>query len=362
MPKKTKLRIDDPQPKSGSSIFLLLLAAVFLLYGLRQTFVMRVQKYNLPRPETQFNRQNETDKCLGSKSLFYHDQRDQLPVVTSANPLEESFGQLKSEVLAEDDPGKREELIAAFTMKIDEVNAPVLLEYLLKSDRSDMATELSHLLIRKWADENPESVARWLQLSHQSTDGIADLAVEWANNNLTNAVIWAQSLPDEADRQNALENVVNETVRTQPLVALQMAVSLPPDAMRDDLIRRAAMEWACSDGAEAVAWAEQIPDSPLRSQVLASEAVSWSKQNPVQAADLALTELPAGRLQDDTVISIIQRWSQSQPEAAASWVEQFPNSPLREAAVQNLIAQWSQSDVVSAQTWLAQHNLGADSL
>jgi hypothetical protein len=94
----------------------------------------------------------------------------------------------------------------------------------------------------------------------------------------------------------------------------------------------------------------------LRASVLAGESVAWAKQDPESAADLAVQELPAGRLQEDTVISIIQRWAQQAPEAAAAWVDQFPPGPLRTVAIDNLVSQWSQKDAAGAHQWLANHS------
>jgi hypothetical protein len=74
-------------------------------------------------------------------------------------------------------------------------------------------------------------------------------------------------------------------------------------------------------------------------KVLAGEAVSWAEQNPEAAATLAVDQLPAGRLQEDTVVSIVQRWAQSDTVAAATWVAQFPEGSLRKTAVENLVAQ-----------------------
>jgi hypothetical protein len=70
---------------------------------------------------------------------------------------------------------------------------------------------------------------------------------------------------------------------------------------------------------------------------------------PVDAATWALKELPPGRLLDDTVVSIVQRWAQRDMDGATAWVKQFPEGALRAAAVENLLAQWSPTDPEGAQ-------------
>jgi hypothetical protein len=146
-------------------------------------------------------------------------------------------------------------------------------------------------------------------------------------------------LPDDAVHRQALATVAGEVIRSQPLMALKMAIDLPAGPQQDDLIRRGAMQWASEDADSAVAWIKEIPASDLRNQAMSGAAMVWSASEPVTAANLAVDELPPGRLLDDTVIAIVQRWAQKDPVAAAAWVEQFPAGPLRDTAIENLRAQ-----------------------
>jgi hypothetical protein len=98
-----------------------------------------------------------------------------------------------------------------------------------------------------------------------------------------------------------------------------------------------------------------IPDEPLRQTVLASELVAWSETEPANAATRAVKTLPAGRMLDDTLVSIVQRWAQTDARAAAAWVERFPEGSLRAAAVENLLSQWRQTDPDAAAQWLSRN-------
>jgi len=213
-------------------------------------------------------------------------------------------------------------------------------------------------LLRFWAESNPQDLAASinnLPVGNQRQSALDALAITWANGQLTNAICWGQLLKAEGERNRALAAVANEAVCTGPMTALQLAVNLPADSQSDELIRRAAMEWASGDATNALAWAEQIPDGPLRATVLASESVAWAEKNPSASANLVVKELPAGRLQDDTVVSIMERWAQQQPEMAAAWVAQIPAGSLRTAAIENLIRQWSQKDEAATKQWQAAH-------
>lgn len=266
-----------------------------------------------------------------------------------SNPQADRFTTFAREVENESDQYKREEMIGSWLagVKLDEIRE--VLEFLQSATPVELAQDLSQRLIRQWTSKSPEVAAAWVEelpLEKQAVV-VNDVAIVWANNQLTNAMTWAESLRDPAAKTQALQAIAGETVRSQPIVALQIAIDLPPNQQRDDLIRRGAMQWASEDAQSAAEWATQISKSELRDQTLGGIATVWSASDPVSAASFALKKLPRGRLLDDTIVSIVERWAQQQPEAAATWVDQFPQGSLRTAAMENLIAQWEQMDADS---------------
>jgi hypothetical protein len=191
------------------------------------------------------------------------------------------------------------------------------------------------------SEDNPESVPQ-----------LAEIVVAWANADLPRAVQWARQLPDETERQKALVRIGFEAARAEPLTALALAVDLDADAERDELIRHAAGEWAVSAPDAAAEWARRIEDSPLRSGTLARIATAWAEVDPRAAAALAIKELEPGRLQEDTVVGIVQRWAQREPADAATWIDRFEEGELRAAAVQNLVKLWADRNPTEAGEWL----------
>jgi len=217
-----------------------------------------------------------------------------------------------------------------------------------------LGCEFTQPLLRRWAEADGRAAAAWVEQLPAGAvreGALSGVAIEWANTDMPSAAVWARQLPEESERQATLLTIANEAVRTDPLEALRLTVELPADGKRDETIRRAAMEWTLQDATSAVDWAEQIPDEALRSKVLAAEAIAWADSAPESAATLALKTLPPGRLLDDTVVSIVQRWAQQQPEEAAAWVEQFPPGKLQVAAIENVAAMWRLQDGPTAEAW-----------
>jgi len=193
--------------------------------------------------------------------------------------------------------------------------------------------------IRIWAQSAPSAAAGWATALPPGANRhfvLETASLAWgASDDPAAAAQWARSLRDEAERTLALTNIAGEAVRSEPLLALELARSLP-EADRDELVPRAAMEWAVQDPEAAADWARRIPGESLRAKVLAGIATVWSDRDPVAGATLAAKELPAGRLQADAVVSIVQRWAQRSPADAAGWLLQFPEGELRDAAMENL--------------------------
>lgn len=192
--------------------------------------------------------------------------------------------------------------------------------------------------IRGWAQSAPREAAGWataLSAGDNRRFALETAALAWGDRDPASAAQWARGLPDQAERALALTDIADEAVRSDPILALELARSLP-DAIRSEIVPRATREWATQDPAAAADWARRISGESLRATVLAGIATVWSDQDPVKGATLAVKELPAGRLQADAVVSIVQRWVQQSPAVAADWVQQFPDGDLRDAAIENL--------------------------
>jgi len=346
-----------PHPARGPANLILMAMLVFCIaFGVRQMFHPATKEVVSTKPEQNLHSIQPSQPYRMAESSNRHPPDDG---IEAGNPLSDKLAKLIQDLQTEDDPMKREQLISNLLAGLKTGDIAAALDFLKDAQPTELAADLSRRLVRRWAESSPQEVAAWingLPDGDQRQIALDSLAIVWADSQMAGATNWCQSLTDETERNRALTAVANEAVRVDPQTALQLAVGLPAGSQRDDLIRRATMEWASGDATNAVAWAEQIPDATLRATVLAGEAVAWAKQDPESAAVLAVKELPAGRLQEDTVVSIVQRWAELQPEAAAAWVAQFPEGAMRAAAIENLVALWSQKDAAAAHQWLAIHS------
>lgn len=275
------------------------------------------------------------------------------PASTTAKadePIDSRWVRLESVmtyIQAEANPIQREALLTSTVDAIELGEIPSVLACLQMANNTECAAEMSKRLVRRWAAHDLRSATDWVEgLSDGQVrqEALNSLAIEWADQNPSEAADWARRLSGEREQFASLTAIANEFTRSEPLNSLRISVELSPSPQRDDLIRHAAMEWATRDAVGAAAWARQIGDDALRQQVLASVAMAWTDRDPISAATLAATHLPTGRLQDDAVMGIVERWVQIEPNAAANWVAQFPDGILRQNAVEVLGQLWPQTE------------------
>ncbi len=192
--------------------------------------------------------------------------------------------------------------------------------------------------IRLRAQNDPSGFGEWAATLSPGANrhfALETAALAWGATAPSSAADWAEDLSEKTERTQALTHIASEAVRSDPHLALELARSLPEPSM-NDIVPRATAEWAATDPVAAAEWAGQISSTPLCTATLAGIATVWSEQDPVAAATMVLREIPAGRLQADAIVSIVQRWARQSPADAADWVNQFPDGELRDTAMECL--------------------------
>jgi hypothetical protein len=238
---------------------------------------------------------------------------------------------------AEPDLVRGEELMQASVDSVDPTDLPAVIASLQDGNQTPLSVALRLRLLRRWAGKDPQAAADWIDQTpagEARQEAINGVAIEWANQSLVETLAWARRLPEGAEQQGALLNTAYEAARTAPTEALAVAAEITDNQEHDNLVTHAALQWAAVAPAQAAAWAKQINDAALRQRVLTGVATAWGESDPVSAAKLALQSVAPGRLQDDAVIGIVQRWVQNDPKAAAVWVSQFPKGQLRQTAIE----------------------------
>ncbi len=255
-------------------------------------------------------------------------------------------------IQATDDALEWEAAMSKFLEGMTLEMAAILLYEMGEDEMKDAAAQR---LFDYWATGSPRKAAALAEAINDPQTRLILLniaALRWAVSDLTGAAAWARNLPDDNVRTEIMTAVSSEAIRSDPFEALRLITELSSSTAQTNVILRAAAEWAYQNPGEVMRWADQIEDLKLRQQVIEQIAVASAEKNPASAAVIALEKLPAGGDQDRALVSIVQRWAQSDPIAASHWVSQFPNDALGHDAMENLVTLWADMDLNASGKWL----------
>lgn len=288
--------------------------------------------------------------AIPTDSVSTHD-----PNKAPLNPLRPKLATGLLRLAAESDPARQREALEALIAQIATADLGRALAVLTDPEFEKTGAELRRRLFERWGGESPATAAAWagrMSAGDARADAYGDVAQGWASRDASAAKAWALGLSEASDRDAALAQVGYVLGRTQPVEALQLAIAMEATPRRDELVHFSAAQWASQSPGDAVAWASQVTDEGLREGLLRNIFTEWGDADPTAAATAAVKSMPEGRAQNDTVVGIVQRWVQKEPEIAAAWVASFPDGELRETAGRELVTLWADQAAEDAGRWL----------
>jgi hypothetical protein len=210
---------------------------------------------------------------------------------------------------------------------------------LARLDETLRQSEFGVLLLRRWTQSDPLAAGTWalaLNTGEERTAALQHVATLWAGQDLAAANAWASALSDAPARQTVLLALAEETVRTQPVEALDLAGRLAPGHERDRVTVRAFSEWATQEPVSAMRWLARVDDPVLQHQMMVALIPVLANVDGNSGAQLTVAWLKPGPEQERIAVAVAQRWVQESPAGAAEWVNRFPPGAMRLAALDNL--------------------------
>lgn len=160
----------------------------------------------------------------------------------------------------------------------------------------------------------------------------------WSVQDAQGALSWARDaqFADHYEREVAMSMACTKVSRSDPQEAIRLAIEYKLDDGANGLMGGLTAQWAQNDVASAREWAIGQPPGEQRNSLIESIALVMFDNNPANAAQLILDQIPAGESRDKAVLSILSSLAIRNPEAAQAWAEAFPEGPLRASALEEL--------------------------
>ena len=184
---------------------------------------------------------------------------------------------------------------------------------------------------------------------------------EWASKDADAAIRYVSELPNGANKDSALQQMIYKIAQDDPAKAIDLLDLIPSGnmQMQNAAIDTIATYWAMNDQKAALDWANQQTDPELKSRILEKAILAMQTTDPKGAFEVAQS-LPAGKSRDSIIISSLFLMAQSDPQAAIGLASGFADADLRSKAQQSVVTTWKSVDPAAATQWVNSSSLPQD--
>lgn len=168
--------------------------------------------------------------------------------------------------------------------------------------------DLMVVVAQTWADIDVDDAEKWAtQLGNPSE-----------RNMVLGYVSFEEANTDPARAARILENG-----------------ALSPDR-RELIVANLAQQWANQDLQPLYDELDRLPPSEDRDGLFRYVALAQARTAPAQAAEMIAEKMSAGPTQFDTTMYVLREWARRDMSSAVAWANQFPSGKLHDRAMQVL--------------------------
>lgn len=210
-------------------------------------------------------------------------------------------------------------------------------------------------ILQSWASVDPVAASKYYAENAKefsmmggrgpfgSTNGAATIAGEWALQDPSAALQWAQSL--SGDKESAISSVITQIAKGDPAKAIEMLKTVNVED-KSDMIASVALQYGSQNFADAQKWIKTLPADQQADAM--SQAISGlTTTNPKEAAkQVALLE--SGDAKDVAVDTVVGTLVREDPQAAGELLLKHASPEAFDAGVRSLMPTWVSKDPQAA--------------
>ena len=198
---------------------------------------------------------------------------------------------------------------------------------------------------------DPERSARTIA-SLGNADKIKFAALQWALKDPGAAMRWAQELPDEKLRAEALKGVWQEFTSKHPEeAAAQLSKNSAAAPFIADTGKDIARNLAEKDPQKAAQWAATLRQPEARKEAFSALGEYHAGKDGADAGQW-LNTLPEGVDRESAIKGFVYRAKDNYPEEATAWATAIQDTDARRAALSTALGYWCRNDLLAALEWL----------
>jgi hypothetical protein len=226
------------------------------------------------------------------------------------------------------------DLISQVAANWVETDAPAALTWVKSLPASPAKTKAEIQTAYRWTELDPVAASAYAA-DAKNLQLVKIVAGKWAETSPSDALRWAQNLPDGAVQARALSGAATSWAQSDPQAAARYAAAIEPLVQRVDVTTAIASAWAFSDPQAAGAWVQALPADASRDSAIGVLCDALRFTAPDQAFTWARA-LADPALHDSAVARVAIAWLKQEPAAAR---DAITRSTLTEELKASIFAQ-----------------------
>ena len=134
------------------------------------------------------------------------------------------------------------------------------------------------------------------------------------------------------------------------LEMVESSQATPPE--KAQLLGEILAGWMRADSNGAVKWACARPPGFQRDNILEQVVQNLVQEHPEKAAEIVAMEFDSPEAEANSVRTVVGRWMHLDPSATVNWLSRFPVSTLRGEMLQVAVSSWNTMDRSALVGWI----------
>jgi hypothetical protein len=226
------------------------------------------------------------------------------------------------------------DLISQVAAQWTEADAPSAIAWVRSLPDSPAKTMAEFQTSYRWTELDPIAASAYAAEA-KNLQLVKNVAGKWAETSPSDALLWAQALPEGIVQARALSGAATAWAQTDPQAAATYAAAIQSPALRADVAASVASAWAFSDPQAAGAWVRTLPADSSRDLAagVLCNALRFTAPDQAFVWANAITE-PKAR--NHMIAQVAVTWLKQSPEAAR---EAIIRSALSDELKANIFSQ-----------------------
>ena len=185
-----------------------------------------------------------------------------------------------------------------------------------------------------------------------ATSALQSAVGQWSEKDPAAAMQWAEDLPDEKQRAEALKGIWGQLVREHPEdAAAQLSKNAAEAPYIEGSTGNIITKLTEKDPQQAARWAAALQQPGARKDAFAALGDYFGAQDPA-AGGQWLNTFPAGAERDGAIKIFADRAMSGHPQDAAEWATAIEDTEARRSALGATVGYWCKNDIAAALEWL----------